>query len=304
MTTRQHYHAMARPIPIILCGWLLCIQHLYAKGNEHEPLAWTAPPQEHACPDTTSYLWVSHSEGRDCVRYFPSQDLTGVPTLLVVFSGDRDQSRKLPIEDIRGNTRHLRERLAKNYAKRAGIPVAVVARPGTYGSSGDHRNRRRAREFLTMNAGLSALAERYGIARFVLLGHSGGATVAAGLLTLGRTDIHCAVLTSGAFDLMERDRRRAVAQGKEPPSDDRLKRRAYFDPLYRTEGMKADSERRIYVLGNPRDKVTPYDLQKKFADAVAQAGHHVELREVAAKAPNHHDLLDRTGLNTAKECAR
>jgi len=287
----------------MLCAWLSCIPSTQASEAAHEPLVWTTPAQRDTCPDTRSYLWVSHAEGQDCVRYFASQGLSGVDTLIIVFSGDRDKSRKLPIEKIRSNTRHLRERVARNYAEHADVPVAIMARPGTYGSSGDHRKRRRAREYLAMDAGLSTLAARYGIRHFVLLGHSGGATVAAGLLALGRTDIRCAVLTSGAFDLKERDRRRALARGNPPPSASTLKRRAYFDPLYKVEGIQPDSGRQIYILGNPLDKVTPFDLQKKFADAIASAGHHVEVREVAAKAPNHHDLLGRAGLNTAKECA-
>ena len=123
-------------------------------------------------------------------------------------------------------------------------------------------------------------------------------------MTLGRTDIHCAVLTSGAFDLMERDRRRAMARGKPPPSMSALKRKAYYDPLYHIDGIRPDTERRIYVLGHPLDTVTPFDLQKKFADAVTAAGHHAELRETSAKAPNYHNLLGSAGLKTAKRCAR
>lgn len=291
-----------RALLAALWGWPLSVHAAQATPDARQPLAWTAPAQRSACPDATSYLWVSHPEGQDCVRYFASQDLAGAHTVLVVFSGDRDRSRKLPVQDIRNNTRELRERLARSYAERVGIPVAIMARPGTYGSSGDHRKRRQLREFLAMDAGLSALAQRYGVTRFALLGHSGGATLAAGLLTFGRTDIACAVLTSGAFDLRERDRRRAVARGRPPPSEASLNRRAYFDPLYAVDGIQADPARRIYVLGNPRDTVTPYDLQKRFADAVAQAGHHVELREVAAVAPHYHDLRGRAGQNTVRAC--
>jgi len=84
-----------------------------------------------------------------------------------------------------------------------GVSVIVLERPGTFGSSGNHLRRGQVAEFLVLNSALDAIRQRYNIQQFVLMGHSGGATAAAALLTLGRNDVSCAVLTSGALGLLD-----------------------------------------------------------------------------------------------------
>lgn len=285
--------------------FLLCLQPAVAFSGSDVPLPWNSVADRQNCPDAASYLWVSHAEGLDCVRYFVGRDLKEAPVVIAIFSGDRDRAMRRSPEEIRNNTRPSQESIATKLSKQAGLPVVIVARPGTYGSSGDHRKRRQAREFLALEGALSALKLRYGIGQFVLLGHSGGATAAAAMLTLGRTDIRCAVLTSGAFDLLERARRRSLAAGKSSSVNrDTTGFVTPYDPLYEVEKIVSDQSRKLYVLGNQRDSVTPFDLQKKFVEAVAGAGHHAELLEVEARGPQFHDLLGGIGMKTAVDCAK
>lgn len=292
----------------VLCSALLGLTGVLAlPAGAHTAvtaaLPWNQAPDRSRCPDDASYAWVRHAEGEDCIRYFAGGELRRAPLAIVQFSGDRDASSRLPPEEIRNNTRRAREAIAARQAKRAGVPVIFVARPGTYGSSGNHNERRRAREYLAMNAALDTIRQRYAVQRFIVVGHSGGATIAGALLTLGRTDIECAVLTSGAFDLVERLRRRASARGRPAPADATLRRRAYVDPLHHVGGIAPDPQRRIYVIGNPRDSVTPFDLQRKFAQAIAEAGHHVELIEAPAHPPGYHNLKGGIGFRMATACA-
>ena len=285
--------------------WFLIFLPFLAVAGNDQPLPWTSTPNRATCSDEASFAWVVHSEGADCIRYFAGRNLSDAPVVVVIFSGDRDKMLKLMPEDIRNNTRRSQEAIAAKLSKQIDIPVVIVARPGTYGSSGDHRQRRQIREFLALDSALSSIRQRYGIGQFVLLGHSGGATAAAALLTLGRTDIRCAVMTSGAYDLLERARRRVEAAGtRSSLNRDTTGLKMPFDPLYKIDGIVRDEHRLIFVLGNPLDKITPFDLQKKFADAVAAAGHHVQLREEPAKEPSFHNLLGGVGLKTAAECAK
>lgn len=283
--------------------FLLLGQTSLAKSSSYdEPLNWTIPPNHTTCPNMSSYLWVTHSEGKDCVRYFSGGLLLNAKIVVILLSGDRDKLRTLPIESIPHNTRKQREKVAANYAKKIKTPVIIISRPGTYGSSGDHRLRRQLREFITLDAGLTAIKQRYGINQFILQGHSGGATAAAALMTLGRTDIRCAILTSGAFDLMERDRRRATSQSEAPFASKNIKRRSYYDPLYEIDGIVHDENRHIYILGNPLDKITPFDLQAKFSNALLRADHNSKLTKIPTKPPNYHDPIKNPETKIIKSC--
>lgn len=227
----------------VLCSALLGLTGVLAlPAGAHTAvtatLPWNQAPDRSRCPDDASYAWVRHAEGEDCIRYFAGGELRRAPLAIVQFSGDRDASSRLPPEEIRNNTRRVREAIAARQAKRAGVPVIFVARPGTYGSSGNHD-----------------------------------------------------------------ERRRASARGRPAPADATLRRRAYVDPLHHVGGIAPDPQRRIYVIGNPRDSVTPFDLQRKFAQAIAEAGHHVELIEAPAHPPGYHNLKGGIGFRMATACA-
>jgi pimeloyl-ACP methyl ester carboxylesterase len=269
-----------------------------------EPLPWGQPADRQACPDEDSYLWLPLASGDACLRYFGPADLHRAPTLIVYMTGDRDSLLKLPWAQIEDNTRQALTARYTQLSRRAGAPVVMLARPGTYGSSGDHRQRRRmAEEFAPLNAGLDALKRRYGVERFVLWGHSGGATAAAALLTMGRTDVRCAVMTSSTFAYLERWRMRRGedAQGPSTAREVQLAGKMY-DPLDHIGGIVRDEQRTVYVLGDPKDTVTPFELQARFADALKRAGHRVVLREADGAPPGHHDLREDAGFLQAKNC--
>jgi len=266
-----------------------------------EVLHWNQPAVRENCPDRLGYLWVQPVEGPACIRYFASGDIEGARMVIVQFSGDRDAVMDQPPERIPGNTEPLRTLDAQRSRDRAGVPWIFVARPGTYGSSGDHRQRRQPVEFHALDAALDALMQRHRIQRIVILGHSGGATAGAALLTMGRTGVACAVLTSGAYGLLERARR--LGRSRDDRTDTTGSSR-FYDPLDHVDGIARDPSRRIVLIGNRDDRNTPFDLQERFAAAVRAAGHRVEIRTHAAEPPDFHDLKDRAGLLTASVCAR
>lgn len=117
----------------------------HADGEEY--LLWSQPADKSACPDEPSYVWVEHTHGTECIRYFSSIDLYDAHTIIVELYGDRVNFMNTPPEETPGNTERNQIRHAEHQALTANIPVMVMARPGTFGSSGEHSKRRQEKEF-------------------------------------------------------------------------------------------------------------------------------------------------------------
>lgn len=282
-----------------------CQSESFAFEDPQDLLLWNRPAERSVCPDEPTFVWVEHERGEECIRYFPGDDLRNAPVVIAQFYGDRDKVMRKPVEQIRNNTRRSQEGYAARQSGRAGIPVVVVARPGTYGSSGDHRQRRQPKEYYSLNVALDRIKERYGIEHFVLSGHSGGATTAAALLTLGRIDVRCAVLSSGAYSLLTRAEILRKADGRKPrPGRDTTGLINPYDPLDHVDGIVHDAKRLVIVMGNVADTVTPFVFQVEFAKALEEAGHQVRLETHPAREPSFHNLLGRVALESAAQCGR
>ncbi|MBT2374875.1 alpha/beta hydrolase family protein [Pseudomonas fluorescens] len=276
-----------------------------ALDDSSAPLLWNTPADKATCSDPDSALRVEFAQGEECIRYFAGAILDHAPVVIVMFHGDRNIEMHQAPEAIRGNTLAAKVLAAKTLSKRAGVPLVIVARPGTYGSSGNHGQRRQAREFVALDGALDELRERYGIGQFVLLGHSGGATVAAALLTLGRDDVKCAVMTSGAFALVQRAQ--MIRQSKGLPSRPGRDTNGLlhpYDPGQHIDGIVAAPKRQLFVIGNVDDQVAPFVLQEHFFQALIKAKHRAQLIKADAVAPAFHQLRNDIGLKTAASCAK
>ena len=307
----MHTRIFAKRLPrsvifAVLAGCCLLLTASALSADEDQAwLSWNTPADKSLCPDEPTFAWVEHEHGEECIRYYPGEDIRNTPVVIAQFYGDRDKVMRQPVDQIRNNTRQSQEGYAARQTGRAGVPVVVVARPGTYGSSGDHGQRRQPGEYYSLDTALDLIKERYGIQRFVLTGHSGGATAAAALLTLGRTDVRCAVISSGAFDLLNRAEMLRDAKGRRSrPGLDTTGLPEPYDPLDHIQEIAHDPERVVIILGNPDDTVTPFPLQLAFANALEDAGHRVQVHIHPAKEPSFHNLLGNVAIETAGGCAR
>ncbi|MCO7567413.1 alpha/beta fold hydrolase [Pseudomonas sp. S 311-6] len=290
--------------------WLSCLllvfsAPLLARGVEDSPLLWNTPADQVRCVDSASALWVEFASGQACIRYFSASPLQGAPVVIVMFHGDRTIEMHRAPQAIAGNTLRAKDQQAAALSRRAGVPVVIVARPGTYGSSGNHGQRRQASEFQALDAALDQLRQRHTIGRFVLLGHSGGATVMAALMTLGRKDVKCAVMTSGAFALLERAQ--MIRRSKGLPARDGRDTNGLlhpYDPLQHIDGIARVPGRPLILIGNRKDQVSPFVLQERFYQALRDAGLEARLIEAPAFGPAFHQLRDDIGLKTAAQCAQ
>lgn len=281
--------------------WILLLISVFAYAET--PLLWNQPASRQHCPTGDDAVWVHYPQGNACMRYFSAGNLQAAPLAVVILKGDRVSQIKRPPATIPGNTAADQRRQARAILRQTGLPTIIIARPGTYGSSGNHYHRRQAEEFQAIDAALNAIKARYGIQRFILSGHSGGATAASALLTTGRRDIDCAVLSSGAWGLLERAQRMRLQRGEAPaPALDGTGLPHPWDPLDHVSGIAADPFRLILVIGNPQDRNTPFDLQARFADALREHGHRVELLERPARPPEYHDLTGNAAINAIRLC--
>jgi hypothetical protein len=119
----------------------------------------------------------------------------------------------------------------------------------------------------------------------------------AQLLVLGRRDIACAVMGSGAYGV-------PLARGGGHISTNIFgdPGRRYLVPMHRTEGIAFAADRRAFVIGDPRDVRTPFPEQREWAEKMKALGHHAVLLEGSAGDPEHHGL-SATALNVAAMCA-
>ncbi|MBM3554439.1 MAG: hypothetical protein FJX47_02650, partial [Alphaproteobacteria bacterium] len=130
---------------------------------------------EEACrwPDTS--IWVVVDGQGDCLRYFHGGLKPRNQVIHVWLHGDRMW------QDVAGRKGWYKgvgeaelEKIAlARYAKDE-IPYVGLSRPGTYGSSGNHAERRRPREVKLVLAAFDELKARYGVERFAISGISSG----------------------------------------------------------------------------------------------------------------------------------
>jgi len=285
------------------CCTLFLLLLVAVVAHAETPLLWNQPAVRQNCPVGDDAVWVQYSGGEACIRYFSAGDLHDAPQALVIFKGDRASLIKRPPAEIPANTADALQRQAQTIMRKTALPTVIVARPGTYGSSGNHYHRRQVEEFLALNAALDAIKARYGIQHFILSGHSGGATAASALLALGRRDIDCAVLASGAWGLLERAQRMRQQHGEvSGQARDSTGLAHPWDPLDHVNGVAVDPARLILVVGSPQDRNTPFDLQARFADALRERGHQVRLLERPGVAPEYHNLQGNPGINDVGLC--
>ena len=234
-------------------------------------------------------IWVQVDGTEACLRYYAA-GLTAAPgpnPIVAIWlngdvlgpggrNADKRQSGFGPAEMV-----SLEQRLSSRF----GVPSIFLGRPGTYGSSGKHYTTRgRPIEANLVNAALDGLKKRYGIQSWALGGHSGGGTIVAELLAR-RDDLRCAVISSGASAY----RAYLEARGLIKPGETLTR----FDPYEALDDIPRSPDRRIFVIGDPREANVPFSAQKLYFDGLTARDHAAWLVPLErATDKRHHDLID------------
>jgi predicted esterase len=256
-----------------------------------------------ACEATVHRVWVKVDDHAACIAYHPTRNLVGAGEAVVFFEGDIPSGFRRDGARLASYLRKLMSFL-DSLAERHRVAYIVVARPGTFGSTGSHDERRKSHHVHTVSAAVDAIVARHGLRRIALAGQSGGATMAAALVTLGRKDVACAALGSGGYDLAamldwHSERLGLEATHREHPA--RLADR--FNVMDRIGGIAEDKTRRILVIADRQDRVTPFAQQRRFAEAVQAAGHDVQLLEAEGRGAERHGLA-HAALPAAAVCLK
>ncbi|RTL65602.1 MAG: hypothetical protein EKK41_20025 [Hyphomicrobiales bacterium] len=242
-----------------------------------------------ALPDR---VWAATDQGVECIAYLTPESGVSGGAAIIYFEGDvADQTPETAAQMVAGY-----RRIAGQAQERFGLPLIVIGRPGLMGSSGFHLLGGRRDEGEILNEAVDAVKRRFGLNRLILAGQSGGARVIAQLLVLGRTDIACAGMGSGAYGIPQ------TVSGKTRTNVFGDPGERYLVPLRMVDRVVPSPERRLFVIGDPLDKRAAFQEQSEWANALIARGHHAKLLDATGSGPEHHGL-STVALYVAGMCA-
>lgn len=223
------------------------------------------------CASLSWAVWVRTDSGEaECIRYWASGLAAGQanPRALIYIPSDQlafDQ----PAPGYTSLSPGKMQSLVDEMASKLGVPVLLVARPGTFGSSGEHKQRRRVLEPQLVSKALDELKARHGIQELTLVGLSGGGHTVASLLGW-RSDITCAVPTSSVSS----PRLRWEEMGR---TTDLTGYADSYEPLPHLRREVFNPRLRVFVLGDPRDSNVKWSTQLPLAARLKELGANVEV---------------------------
>jgi pimeloyl-ACP methyl ester carboxylesterase len=258
------------------------------------------------CDAVPESLWITVEGKGDCIlTYSAGLKPDGNSKAFLWFHGDRLTRRHARGEFFKtieqvvigygDNSPVVLKRMMTRWSNEFRLPAIFVARPGTYGSSGDHSQRRQPREVMLIAATVEGLKRRHGIGKFIMAGQSGGGGVTAALLSR-RTDIHCAVMTSGALAI------RARVEHMKWPAD-ATGAKTFYDPIDHVGAIKMRPDLRAFVVGDPRDRLVPFVTQRNYFEAIKARGIEAHLVIAQSTETKRFHALARLGMRMAGWCA-
>lgn len=250
------------------------------------------------CEAKPGRIFVTSGKDSECIAYFVTKGHESRRKAVLFLDGDVAPEKYV---DAAAMERSLAQRLQhlQAWADKLKVRYVFVARAGVNGSSGDHGKRRLPKETMIMNAAVDLLKQRLGLDRLTLAGQSGGSTIAASLMSLGRTDVDCAVLGSGAFELVELRHKDLTSNGYKVTRAEIAK--VSYDPSAHVGEIKPAEGRRVLVLGDEADSRTPFDQQRRYVESLVARGHHARLLAIDATDDNNHGATGYT-IPTAGAC--
>jgi pimeloyl-ACP methyl ester carboxylesterase len=251
-----------------------------------------------ACEALSDRIFITSDGTSECVAYIVTRGLETNRRAVVFFDGDVEARHAADTEEMARSFEGLK-RLLQLWSDNLKVRFVAVSRLGLNGSSGNHGERRSPHETLIMDAAIDVLKTRLGIDRVALAGQSGGAAVSASILSLGRSDVSCAVLGSGAYSLVDLHHATLASKGRKVARerlDDTM-----FDPLRDADLIVTDPKRRIFIVGDEVDTRTPVKQQMHYLERLKSLGHHAVMVPVKATGEHNH-VTTRYVLPTAGGC--
>lgn len=225
------------------------------------------------CASIPLAAWVVVDGKGDCIRFYASGLMPRInPEVFVYFEGDHltNDLRILGNYDKKSPASIQQE--VDLRAAQSGKPYLFIGRPGTYGSSGFHGDRRRPREGKLIIAALDAIKAKYNIGTYHMAGQSGGGGLVATMLNM-RGDIGCAVIASGAVSVWML----AAQKGRNRDTNNSTDS---YDPVDHVADIRKSPALRIFVLSSRHDQNVLFKTQEHYVKQLRRVGLapvHVEL---------------------------
>jgi dienelactone hydrolase len=228
-----------------------------------------------------SALWAQGGPYRLKTSIFRSARSSSTPTLVVVLHGDS------PF----GNPDYQDVFAAKVAAAYKDVVVAAILRPGYTDprgnvsegvrgqTTGDNYN---AQNTDAIAAAIGDLKQRFRSRRVVVVGHSGGAAIAANILGRHPSMVDAALLVSCPCDVV-RWREHMFQKTRFSGFQGEIET---LSPIAQVGGVSANVTIRMVVGGN--DDVAPPALSESYKTAALKAGKRVTLTELEGES---HDIL-------------
>src|SRR5262249_8502753 len=122
--------------------------------GEHFRTVFEAEAKSQAlCEAGTGRVWAqipNYGTKSGCIAYYLSRGSKGGKLALLFFDGDVPDKKAQDQVWVNAYLTKVRRALDL-LAQKSGMDVIFVARPGVFGSSGNHGDRRRSQEFLVLN---------------------------------------------------------------------------------------------------------------------------------------------------------
>ena len=236
------------------------------------------------CDQVDNAVWAQTADsGQACLRYWAAGFPSAASRRAVVYFAGDCWHYSLGLGSLcRKRTAARLKTDAEVWSRQLGVPYVFLARPGVFGSSGDHMQRRRPAESKLISAGLDELKKRLKIDQFVLVGQSGGGHVAASLITL-RSDVVCAVPASAPSS--PRIRWQTLKWTRDSTGyDDSYEPHAHLDKGHMHPPL------RVFVLGDLNDKEAVWASQTVLADKLRTAAVPVEVLTGEGEGTKAHGL--------------
>ena len=250
---------------------------------------------EAQCNQTAGAVWAKYDDiDGECIRYWEKGLKNGVNKRAIFFfhgdilSGnsvnDKSYEKKSPVTMLS---------TWNNFFPDNTKPTIYMSRPGTYGSSGDHSQRRRPAEAKIISAAIDAIKKKYQIQELVITGQSGGGHVTASLITL-RSDIICAVPASSPSS----PKMRWQLKGR---SNDTTGYADSYEPIENLKNKKFNPKLRVFVVAEENDTNVPFTSQTVLVDRLKAEKINAYVIRAEGTGPQRHRLY-ASGFKVASFC--
>ncbi len=256
-------------------------------ASSYKPVLVAEGRSRSLCESKPGRIFVPTSSGSECIAYRVTKGFENRPAAVFYLAGDVSPEKA---NDPRKTMAYIPKQMQalQSLTNAHRVRYIKLGRIGVEGSSGNHGQHGSDHELAVMYGAIDILKQRLGIKTIGLVGQSGGSAVSAGLLTLGRTDVACAVLGSGPFNIIDRQRDFLIARGMS--GSNARATTTQYDPSAHVDGVAEVPGRRVFIIGDPNDQAAPFKYQAPFARALHAANHHAVTVKVSVLIdPLHHN---------------